>query len=52
MRMEGPEDSAFGAVRGFGVVDRVDKKGEADDVRKQNELLYHFSDQAIGQLRD
>ena len=38
--VEGTEDCAFGALRWFGVVDAVDKEGEAEDVGEENEFLY------------
>ena len=39
VRVEGPQDGAFGAVGGFRVVDRVDQEREAQHVRQQDELL-------------
>lgn len=38
--MEGAEDGAFCGVGGFGVVDGVDEKREAEDVREENEFLW------------
>ena len=49
--MEGTEDSAFGAVRGFRVVDTVDEEGEADYVREQDEFLQHTCVSVLGCLR-
>jgi hypothetical protein len=37
--MERAKDGALSRVRGLGMVDGVDEKGEADYVRKQDELL-------------
>jgi len=37
--MERPEDRAFGGVRGFGVVDRVDEEGETEDIGEEDEFL-------------
>lgn len=39
MRVEGPEDGAFGAGGRFGVVDGVDEEGEAEDVGEEDEFL-------------
>jgi hypothetical protein len=39
VRVEGPEDGAFGAGGGFGVVDCVDEEGEAEDIGEENEFL-------------
>lgn len=37
--MEGAEDRAFCRAGGFGVVDAVDEKGEAEDVGEEDEFL-------------
>jgi hypothetical protein len=39
VRVEGPEDGAFGAGGGFGVVDCVDEEGEAEDIGEEDEFL-------------
>lgn len=39
MCMKRAEDGAFGARRGFGMVDGVDKEGEAEYVGQENEFL-------------
>ena len=51
MCVEGPEDGAFGAVRGFGVVDTVDEEGEANYVREQDEFLYNACVSVLDCLR-
>jgi hypothetical protein len=40
VRVEGPEDGAFGAGGGFGVVDCVDEEGEAEDIGEEDEFLH------------
>ena len=39
VRMEGPEDGAFGGVGGFGVVYGVDEEGEAENIGEEDEFL-------------
>jgi hypothetical protein len=37
--VEWAEDCAFGRVCGFGVIDGVDKEGQAEDVGEKDEFL-------------
>lgn len=39
VRVERAQDGALGALWWFGVVNAVDKEGEAEDVREEDELL-------------
>jgi hypothetical protein len=39
VHVEGAEEGAFGAVRGFRVADGVDEQREAEDVAEEDEFL-------------